>query len=167
MQLTELIREDLIKINLEARDKWEAIEELVDQLISVHELSLMDRNEVVQAVFTREKSMSTGLEHGLAVPHGAVGCVDDLVAALGTCKGIPFESVDGQPAHLVILLLIPQGTFQRHVRTLAAIARMGSNPDMRQRVFDAKTPAEVMEALRQSDLKGGEDLLKSFEEKRD
>jgi len=163
MQLTELIREDLIKINLEARDKWEAIEELIDQLISVHELSLMDRNEVVQAVFTREKSMSTGLEHGLAVPHGAIGCVDDLVAALGTTRGIPFESVDGQPAHLVILLLIPQGTFQRHVRTLAAIARMGSNPEMRQKVFDAQTPAEVMEALRQSDLTGGEDLLKPFE----
>ena len=62
MQLTELIREDLIKIDLEAKDKWEAIEELVDQLISVHELSLMDRGEVVQAVFAREKSMSTGLE---------------------------------------------------------------------------------------------------------
>ncbi len=162
MQLTELIREDLIKINLEARDKWEAIEELIDQLISVHELSLMDRNDVVQAVFTREKSMSTGLEHGLAVPHGAVGSVDDLVAALGTSQGIPFESVDGQPAHLIILLLIPQGSFQRHVRTLAAIARMGSNPEMRQKVFDAQTPAEVMEALRQADLKGGEDLLKPF-----
>ncbi|MFC1764000.1 PTS sugar transporter subunit IIA [Planctomycetota bacterium] len=162
MQLTELIREDLIKINLEAKDKWEAIEELVDQLISVHELSLMDRGEVVQAVFAREKSMSTGLEHGLAVPHGAVGSIDDIVAPLGTTSGIPFDSVDGQPTRLVILLLIPQGSFQRHVKTLAAIAKMGSNPQLRQKIFAAESPAEVMEALREADLMGGKDLLRPF-----
>ena len=159
MQLTELIREDLIKINLKAKDKWEAIEELVDQLISVHELSLMDRNEVVQAVFAREKSMSTGLEHGLAVPHGAVGCIDDLIAALGTTPSIPFDALDGQPTRLVILLIIPQGTFQQHVRTLAAIAKLGCQPELRQKVFDAQTPTDVMDALRQLDLLGGEDLL--------
>ena len=162
MQLTELIREDLIKINLDAKDKWEAIEELVDQLISVHEISLMDRNDVIQAVFTREKSMSTGLEHGLAVPHGAVGCVDDLVAALGTTQGLPFDSVDGQPTRLVIILLIPQGTFQQHVKTLAAIAKMGANPELRNQIFNAQTPSEVMDALRQADLLGGEELLKPF-----
>ncbi len=152
MLLTELLREDLIKVGLEAKDKWEAIEELVDLLISVHELSLMNRNDVVDAVFERERSLSTGLEHGLAVPHGVVGCVDELVGALGTLGGIEFESVDGQDTKLVILLLIPQGAFQKHVKTLAGIAKLGSAPQLREQIFSAQTPDQVMETLRQSDI---------------
>ena len=155
MLLTELIREDLIKINLEAKDKWEAIEELIDVLISAHELSLSDRNEVVKAVLEREKSLSTGLEHGLAIPHGAVDCLDDLVGVLGTTSGIPFESHDDQDARLIILLLIPKGAFQHHVRTLAGIAKLGSIPTVREKICRANTATEVMEALRESDLTEG------------
>jgi mannitol/fructose-specific phosphotransferase system IIA component (Ntr-type) len=152
MLLTELLREDLIKVGLEAKDKWEAIEELVDLLISVHELSLMDRNEVVDSVFERERSLSTGLEHGVAVPHAVTGCVDEIVGALGTLGGIEFESVDGQDTKLVILLLIPQGAFQRHVKTLAGIAKLGSAPELREQIFHAQTPAQIMDVLRQSDI---------------
>jgi PTS system nitrogen regulatory IIA component len=155
MLLTELIREDLIKINLEAQDKWEAIEELIDVLISAHELSLSDRNEVVKAVLEREKSLSTGLEHGVAIPHGAVDCLDDLVGVLGTTSGIPFQSHDDQDARLIILLLIPKGAFQHHVRTLAGIAKLGSIPTVREKICRASTAIEVMEALKESDLTEG------------
>jgi PTS system nitrogen regulatory IIA component len=155
MLLTELIREDLIKINLEAQDKWEAIEELIDVLISAHELSLSDRNEVVKAVLEREKSLSTGLEHGVAIPHGAVDCLDDLVGVLGTTSGIPFQSHDDQDARLIILLLIPKGAFQHHVRTLAGIAKLGSIPTVREKICHASTAIEVMEALKESDMTEG------------
>jgi len=155
MLLTELIREDLIKINLEAKDKWEAIEELIDVLISAHELSLSDRTEVVKAVLEREKSLSTGLEHGVAIPHGAVDCLDDLVGVLGTTPGIPFQSHDDQDARLIILLLIPKGAFQHHVRTLAGIAKLGSIPKVRENIFKAETATEVMKALRESDMTEG------------
>ncbi len=152
MQLTELIREDLITVDMEATNKWEAIEELVDLLISRHELRLSDRDEIVDAVMAREKSLSTGLEHGLAIPHGAVGCIDDTLSALGVSKGgIPFDAVDGQPVKLVILILIPEGAFQRHVRTLAGIAKLGSTPELRDRIFEAQSPGDVMATLRKAD----------------
>lgn len=152
MRLTEILREDIIKINLDATTKWEAIQELVDLLISEHELRLTDRNEIIECVFERERSLSTGLEHGIAVPHAVANCVEDVIAALGTSRmGIPFESYDGQPAKLVILLLIPQGTFQRHVRTLAGIARLGINPELRNQLFEAKTPAAAMDVLTRAD----------------
>lgn len=152
MLLTELIRADLVKIGLEATSKWEAIEELVDVLISAHELRLTDRNEVVRNLFARERSSSTGLEHGLAVPHSVVTCVDDVVAALGTSKeGIPFESVDGEPARLIIVLLMPKGAFQRHVSTLAGIAKLGSTPELRETIALAGTSAEVMKILIRAD----------------
>jgi mannitol/fructose-specific phosphotransferase system IIA component (Ntr-type) len=146
--LSELIQEDLIKVGLEAADKWEAIEILVDMLIAAHELRLTDRGEVLQAVMARERSLSTGLESGLAVPHGAVDCVSDIIACLGVSRnGIPFESLDGQSAHLVALLVIPKGSFQRHVRTLAGIARLASNPELRRRIIEATGPKQVMEAI--------------------
>jgi mannitol/fructose-specific phosphotransferase system IIA component (Ntr-type) len=157
VRLTEILREDIIRVNLDATNKWEAIQELVDLLISAHELRLIDRNEIIESVFARERSLSTGLEHGVAVPHAVVNCVEDVIAALGTSQtGIPFESHDGQPAKLVILLLIPQGAFQRHVRTLAGIARLGTNPELRNELFDAKSSAEVMDILVRADSLHGD-----------
>ncbi len=152
MRLSEILREDIIKVDLDAVNKWEAIRELTDLLISAHELRLTDRDEIIEAVFTRERSLSTGLEHGIAVPHAVANCVEDIIGALGTTqKGIPFESRDGKPAKLIILLLIPQGAFQRHVRTLAGIARMGSSPELRNQLFDAKTPDDVINVLIKAD----------------
>ena len=152
MRLSEILREDIIKVDLDATNKWEAIQELVDLLISAHELRLTDRNEIIEAVFARERSLSTGLEHGVAVPHAVANCVEELIGALGTSrKGLPFESRDGQPARLIILLLIPQGAFQRHVRTLAGIARLGTNPELRNQLFDAKTSDDVIDVLVKAD----------------
>ncbi len=144
MQLSELIQEEVIKIGLSARDKWEAIEELVDVLVAAHEIRLADRAEVIGAVEVRERSFSTGLKYGLAVPHGSVDCVGEIVAALGTsAAGIPFESADGQPARLVILLVLPKGRFQHHVRTLAGVSRLATRPEMREKVLAASTASEL------------------------
>jgi mannitol/fructose-specific phosphotransferase system IIA component (Ntr-type) len=151
--LSELIQEDLIQLGMEAADKWEAVEVLVDRLIAAHEIRLTDRGEVLAAVTARERSLSTGLEQGLAVPHGAVDCVSDIVACLGVSRsGVSFASLDGKPAHLIVLLVIPKGSFQRHVRTLAAIARLASTPELRRRIIEASSPQEVIEAIHELEL---------------
>jgi len=148
MLLSELLQEDLVKTTLDAATKWEAIEELVDLLISAHELRLADRAAVVEAVVAREKSMSTGLARGLAVPHGAVDCVREVVACLGISRtGIPFDSADGRPARLVILLVIPSDSFQRHVGTLAGIARLARHEDLRDRICSAERASDVMDVI--------------------
>jgi mannitol/fructose-specific phosphotransferase system IIA component (Ntr-type) len=149
VQLSELIQEEVIKVGLTARDKWEAIEELVDVLVAAHELRLADRPLVIEAVRIREYSYSTGLKYGLAVPHGSVDCVGEILAALGTSEeGIDFESVDGQPARLVILLVIPKNSFQQHVRTLAGVSRLATRPELRERVLAARTAGEIAAAIR-------------------
>ena len=144
MQLSELIQEEVIKVGLTARDKWEAIEELVDVLVAAHEIRLADRPAVIEAVNIRERSFSTGLKYGLAVPHGSVDCVGEILAALGTSQeGIPFESADGLPARLLILLVIPKNSFQQHVRTLAGVSRLATRPELRERVLAAPTAREL------------------------
>jgi mannitol/fructose-specific phosphotransferase system IIA component (Ntr-type) len=146
--LSELLQEDVIKVDLSATNKWDAIEELVDLLVDAHELRLNDRAGVIEAVFTRERSLSTGLEHGLAVPHGVVECVGDIIASLGVSKtGIPFESLDGKLSRLIVLLVIPKGSFQRHVKTLAGIARLASDREIRGNIVCAAGPAQVMQAI--------------------
>ena len=153
MQLSELIQEDVIKVGLEARDKWEAIQELVDVLVAAHEIRQADRAAVIESVYARERSFSTGLKYGLAVPHGAVDCVKDIIAALGTsAAGIPFESVDDAPARLVILLVIPKGSFQQHVRTLAGVSRLATRPELRERVLAATSPDEVIAAIHELEM---------------
>lgn len=148
MLLSELIQRDLIKIDLEAADKWAAIEEMVDHLIAVHELRIGDRQDVINAVFEREKSLSTGLEHSLAVPHGAGDFVSDILGCIGISKrGIPFDSLDGKDAKLIVLLIIPKDAFQRHVRTLAGIARLARNPKFRDRILAAEDSDQAMDAI--------------------
>ena len=154
MLLSELIQEDLIKVGLKARDKWDAIQELVDVLVSAHEIRVNDRTTVIDAVVARERSLSTGLKYGLAVPHGTVDCVADILVALGTSPaGIPFESVDESPARLVILLVIPKGSLKQHVRTLAGVSAFGTRPQLRERVLAASSAQEIMEAIKE--LEGG------------
>ena len=111
MRLTEFLSYTAVKTDLEARDKVAAIEELVDLLVEEHELGTVDRAAVIESVLTREESMSTGLEHGIAIPHGAVDSIDDVVAAMGISReGIDFQCLNGQPAHIIILLLLQQHT---------------------------------------------------------
>ncbi len=96
MLLSELLQEDVVKIGLQATTKWEAIEELVDVLVAAHEIRLGDRDEVIEAVVARERSASTGLKYGLAVPHGSLSTACRRSwRVLGTsAAGIPFESID-------------------------------------------------------------------------
>ncbi len=153
MHLTDLIQDDVIRLPLEAKDKWQAIEELVDALVEAHELRLTDRAEVVEAVTTREKSMSTGIGHGIALPHGAVDRVREIVAALGVSReGVPFQAPDGKPVHIVVLLVIPKGSFQQHVRTLAGIARLARTEELRERIIGAESVAQVMDAIYEVEL---------------
>ena len=109
MKLTDILAENEIKVDLEAEDKKEAIEELVDLLISEHELSLRNRDEILEVVFKRESSISTGVGGGVAIPHGTVDCINDIIAAMGiSSSGIDFDSFDGDPTNIVLLLLVPK-----------------------------------------------------------
>lgn len=148
MKLNEFLREDLIKMELEAVDKWEAIEELIDYLVGIHEIRMSDRDEVLQCVLKRERSMSTGMEKGVAIPHSSTDRVEEIVAVMGISKeGIPFESIDGKPAQIIVLLIIPKDCFQKHVRTLYSIARLLNDAKVRKAVINSNTPEELFNII--------------------
>jgi len=154
MRLSEFLRPELIKVKLEVKDKWDSIKQLVDLAVSAGELKREHRDKVMEVIFDRERSMSTGMERGIAIPHASTHLVDNVVGAIGISKqGIPFDSLDGLPAHLIILLIIPKDRFQQHVRTLAGIARLFNHEPMVRALREAKTSEDAMEIIRSEERK--------------
>jgi len=154
MKIGELLKEGLIATGFQARDKWEAINRLVDLLVSQGRLKAEQRESVYDALATREKVASTGMEHGVAIPHASVDGVEDALAALAIAPdGIPFQSADGQPARLVILLVIPRKAVQKHIRTLAGIARLLQYEEMRDALTGARSAREALQVIREEEQK--------------
>ncbi len=148
MRMSELLNESTIKVGLEARSKVVAIEELVDVLVEEHEVSMSDRATAIESVLNREKMVSTGMEHGVAIPHGAIETVDDIVAALGVSHdGVDFQSIDGKPAHIIILLILPASKYSSSVQTMAGVSRVLTNRSLREEICSATSPDDIMDII--------------------
>ena len=148
MKLSEFIRPELIKVGLEAENKSEAITKLVDLMVEAEEIKAEHRDEILEVVFDRERSMSTGMERGIAIPHANSELIEEVAGAIGISKkGIPFESLDEKDSDLIVLLVIPKGKFQKHVRTLAGIARLFNHDEMTAALRNAPTAEDVMEII--------------------
>ena len=138
MRLVDVIHGNMIIPQMRSRNKWDAIEELVDQLVEEHEIRIFDQHEVLNAVLMREKSLSTGLNDHIALPHGRTMLTDELIGVLGISpEGIPFESRDGKDAKLLCLLVIPENQYHGHIRTLASISRLLSDFRLRTELIKA------------------------------
>lgn len=136
MRLVDILQGKLIVPQMRSRTKWDAIEELVDHLVDAHEIRILDRREVLDAVCTRERTRSTGLDNRIALPHGRSQIIEDVIGVLGmSSAGIPFESTDGQDAQLICLLVFPAVQSRDHLRILSDITRTLSNGAFRDRLF--------------------------------
>ncbi len=155
MQLRELFQPADLLVDFEPADKWEAIRALVQHLVAREHVGEAEAVAISDAVLARERSMSTGMEHGIAIPHAAVDEVEDVVACLGIVRreeGLTFDSIDGQPTRLVVLLVIPRPKKLLHIRTLADIARVLGRDSVREALVTAASPEEAWEALAQGDV---------------
>jgi mannitol/fructose-specific phosphotransferase system IIA component (Ntr-type) len=155
MRLQDLIPSAHILLGLEAADKWEVIDHLVEKLVREGAIPASQRASYLEAVVQRERSMSTGMERGIAIPHAAVDGLERVVGGLAivrgvTGEGVGFESIDAQPAWLVVLILIPRPQKLLHIRTLADLARHLGNESVRNSLRAARTPVEVWNALGKS-----------------
>ncbi len=154
MRLTELFAPEDLIVGFAPADKWQAIRDLVAHLTRRGRLPAEREEQILEAVFSREKSMSTGMEKGIALPHAAVDEVDAIQACLGIIaeeSGLPFDSIDGRPSRLVVLLIIPRSEKLLHIRTLAEIARSLTKDEVREGLLRATTPQEAHGVLAQAD----------------
>jgi mannitol/fructose-specific phosphotransferase system IIA component (Ntr-type) len=138
MRVADILQGSMIVPKMRSRNKWDAIEELVDHLVEAHEIRILDRREVLDVVCTRERMRSTGLDNRVALPHGRSPIIEDVIGVLGvSVAGIPFESTDGQDAQLICLLVFPESQSRDHLQVLSDMARTLSNGDFRNRLIAA------------------------------
>ena len=152
MILERMISSERVKIWDEDVDKWTAIEELAELIASGGEGT--DREALIEDTLERERKGSTGIGKGIAIPHARTIGVSGLVGALGISReGIDFESEDGQPCHLVFLILAPPEESTTYLKALSAVAFIGKDEAIMSRLTSASSPDEVMSVLGQ--VEGG------------
>ncbi|GHV71668.1 sodium:proton antiporter [Spirochaetia bacterium] len=145
-ELLSLVIPECIEPDLKGRTKEEVITEMVDLLAFRGKLT--NRDEVLKDVFQREASMSTGMQHGIALPHAKSDGAPDLAVAVGIKKeGIDFESADGEKSRLFILVVSPRKTSGPHIQFLAAIGAVLKNDETRQQVIDAGSKEKIASLL--------------------
>jgi nitrogen PTS system EIIA component len=147
--LTELLSTDRIRIPLRGRSKDELLRELVDAVATGNGA---DRDEMLRAVREREAVLSTGIGHGVAIPHGKSAAIGELRMAAGTAvEPIDFDSLDGEPVSLLFLLVGPESAAGAHIKALSRISRLVRQDAVRDRLIGATTPAEFLAALREAE----------------
>ncbi|MCL2214360.1 MAG: cation:proton antiporter [Treponema sp.] len=145
--LLAIIDTQCFNMRLEGKTKEEIICELVDVLEAKGKLT--DRELVLSDVLQREEAMSTGMENGIALPHGKTDGIKETSVAIGIKKsGVDFDCTDGLPARLFILIVSPKKSSGLHVQYLAAIGSILGDDVLRESIIDAATPQEAVELLR-------------------
>ncbi|MHC5063001.1 MAG: PTS sugar transporter subunit IIA [Planctomycetota bacterium] len=156
MKLSDLLQPDMVLLPLEAGDKWQAIDRLAELGKQAGILDEKQLGPVREALEVREKSMTTGMEMGIAIPHAAVDEIDEVVASLGiTRDGIDFEALDGQPANIIVCLVIPRSKKLLHIKTLAGIAKLLARGEVREAILDCGSGSEVVDKIRQMEAELG------------
>ena len=154
MKLTDYITPEHVKIELEGEDKEEVIEELVSLLVETSDVS--DVDVIYEAVMSREREGSTGLERGVAIPHAKSDAVKKLSIVIGISRGgVDFQAQDGKPSHLFFLMVAPTSESGPHVQAIAKIVRMIKLDKFRKKLLEVKKPEDVVEAI--SRVENGED----------
>ena len=147
MDLGDILGPEQIVPELKAVNRWEAIDELIEQLIASGKIKPEHREAVTAVIKKRETSMSTGIGFGVGIPHASTDVIYEVVGAFGRSRtGVNFDALDNQPVTLVMLFLVPQGQFQKHLHTLAKIAKLLHRKEFRA-ALEAATDAPAMCAI--------------------
>ncbi len=149
MDLVDILSREQILTDLRATNRWEAIDELIGNLVATGKIMAEHRDAITAAVKKRETSMSTGIGFGIGIPHASTDLIYEVVGALGRSRnGVNFDALDNQPVKLVMLFLVPQGQFQKHLHTLANIAKLLHKADFRQALEAAPDAAAMLTIIR-------------------
>lgn len=148
MTLGDILQKEQIIPEMKASTRWEAIDELIGRLVESGKIKAENREAVTAVVRKREMSMSTGIGFGVGIPHASTDLINDVMGAFGRSKtGVNFDALDNHPVQLVMLFLVPQGQFQRHLKTLADIAKLLHNKEYRQALMDAPSAESMLTVI--------------------
>jgi PTS system nitrogen regulatory IIA component len=146
MQMDQILKIGFLNENMLAKTKTEALDELVNVLIKGG--LKLDSAKVIEVLQQREKLGSTGIGDGLAIPHGKISSLDEIVVAFGRSKkGVDFDSLDGKPVHIFFLLLAPENSVGQHLKALARISKMLKKANFRQKLIETESKNDLYKLI--------------------
>jgi len=154
MKIMDFLSKKAIVMDIKSSKKEDVMKELVDALINAGEVEKRHRNKLVDALMARESLGSTAIGQGIAIPHAKADCVEKLVAAFGISKkGVDFDSLDGEPAHIFFLLVAPQDSAGPHLKALARISRLLKDKYFRDSLRNSPDDKAIVKIISQEDEK--------------
>jgi fructose-specific phosphotransferase system IIA component len=150
MKISDILNEELVVTGLHGSSKEEIIDSMIDLVATSPKV--LDKEKVREAIFEREKIMSTGVGNGFAIPHGKTDAVSDIVAAFAvTADPIDYQSLDEKPVRLVFLLVGKDNMVGPHIKLLSRISRLMNKEEFRKRLMNLKSPKEIIETFKQEE----------------
>lgn len=150
MKIADILTEQSIVTELKGSTKKQVMEELIDAVLEYK--PQLDRKRLMSVLLERERLGSTGIGDGIAIPHGKLKDLDQLVLSFGrSTQGVDFESMDGKPVHLFFLLVAPENCAGIHLRALAKIARLLKNSAIRKKLGSVASREEIYSIIREED----------------
>jgi len=150
MKISDILNEELVVTGLHGNSKEEIIDSMIDLVAT--STKVLDKEKVREAIFEREKIMSTGVGNGFAIPHGKTDAVSDIVAAFAvTANPIDYQSLDEKPVRLVFLLVGKDNMVGPHIKLLSRISRLMNKEEFRKRLMNLKSPKEIIETFKQEE----------------
>jgi len=152
MKIVDILAPEAIVPEMRSTSKTEALRELAGALHAVH--PEIDPNRIVEVLLEREELGSTAIGEGIAIPHGKLPGLPTVVAAFGrSTRGIDFDSLDGSPTRLFLLLVAPEDSAGVHLKALARVSRLLKEKSFRERLFAATSREDLYAAIQAEDEK--------------
>ncbi|MBP5329214.1 MAG: PTS sugar transporter subunit IIA [Spirochaetaceae bacterium] len=146
MVLGEVFSPNAIIVDLQSEDKEEVIAELVEQLVA--HIPGADRSQLLSSVLNREEKMSTGIMPGIAIPHGKSETLNGIHGVIGISRsGIDFDSLDGKPTYLFLLIISSTNESERHLFVLKRLAQILENKSFYKEIMEQKSPSDIHRVL--------------------
>jgi PTS system nitrogen regulatory IIA component len=146
MKIKQILSKNCVIARLSSRTKDDAITELADLLS--RNFSNLSREETISILTEREKLGSTGIGNGVAIPHGKIPALNQIVTGFGrSVEGIPFDSQDGKPAHLFFVLLAPENAASLHLKALARLSRLLKDVHFRNKLMEAADADQIYQEI--------------------
>ena len=150
MQLEQIFKIEYISADLMAKNKEDALSEMVNTIIRGG--LKLNKSSILDILKQRERLGSTGRGEGVAIPHGKIADLNDIVIAFGRSSGgITYDSLDGKPVHLLFLLLAPENSAGQHLKILAKISKMLKEPEFRKKLLKARSQSELYKIIIEQD----------------
>jgi PTS system nitrogen regulatory IIA component len=152
MKIVDLIQRERIVPELKGTTKAAILQELAGNLSG--QPPGLDVDKVCRVLIEREELASTAIGEGVAIPHGKLSTVHEIIACLGRApRGVDFDSMDGAPTYLFFVLIAPETSTGAHLKALARISRLFKDPEFRARLLDAPDAEQMFQILAEEDAK--------------